>query len=196
MPKRVDHHQRKQMIAKAAMKLIEQKGAEATTLRDIAKEVGLSLGSIQYYFPKQSDLYQFTMETLFQRTKQRMNEVEPNGTSAFDYAVQMIVQYIQVGDQEQRMENAIWIQFAVMEQEENKELYQRFTTIYREFLETVFAQLQEGDCLKEGLDLEIEIKKLEIYTDGLILNAISKLNGFSQTEIETYVRHYLAHICR
>ncbi|MBM7631217.1 TetR/AcrR family transcriptional regulator [Geomicrobium sediminis] len=196
MPKRVDHQKRKQIIAKAAMKLIEQKGAEATTLRDIAKEVGLSLGSIQYYFPKQSDLYRYTMETLFQRTKQRMDEVEPKGTSAFDYAVQMIVQYIQVGDQEQRMENAIWIQFAVMEQEENKELYQRFTTIYREFLETVFVQLQKGDCLKEGLDLDLEIKKLEIYTDGLILNAISKLRGFSQTEIGTYVRHYLAHICR
>lgn len=188
MPKRVDHQKRKQIIAKAAMKLIEQKGAEATTLRDIAKEVGLSLGSIQYYFPKQSDLYWFTMETLFQRTQQRMSEVEPKGTSAFDYAVQMIVQYIQVGDQEQRMENAIWIQFAVMEQEENKELYQRFTTIYREFLETVFVQLQDGNCLKEGLDLDLEIKKLEIYTDGLILNAISKLKALAKRKLRrTYV---------
>ncbi|MBY6274089.1 MAG: TetR family transcriptional regulator, partial [Bacillaceae bacterium] len=57
MPKIVDHEQRKERIAEACWRVILKRGMKGATVRNIAKEAGLSPGSLRHYFSSQGDLY-------------------------------------------------------------------------------------------------------------------------------------------
>ena len=54
--KRLGAEQRREMIARAALKLFAERGYERTTTREIAREAGISEGTIFKYFPTKHDL--------------------------------------------------------------------------------------------------------------------------------------------
>lgn len=75
MPKKIDHKARKQEIAKATWKVIMEGGVEAASVRNIAKEANLSLGSLRHYFTTQDELLNYAMELVKSRCKDRIMEV-------------------------------------------------------------------------------------------------------------------------
>lgn len=50
------HSESKQLILDAAYSLFDEKGYKKTTMRDIAKKSGGSLGAVTYYFKRKSDI--------------------------------------------------------------------------------------------------------------------------------------------
>ncbi|MHB0939625.1 MAG: TetR/AcrR family transcriptional regulator [Armatimonadota bacterium] len=54
--KRLGAEQRREMIARAALKLFAERGYERTTTKEIAREAGISEGTIFKYFPTKHDL--------------------------------------------------------------------------------------------------------------------------------------------
>ena len=56
MPKIVDHEQQKEKFALATISLIAQYGLEGVTMRAVAKQAGLSYGSLFHYFKSKDDL--------------------------------------------------------------------------------------------------------------------------------------------
>src|SRR5690625_6177146 len=103
MTKIVDHNERKTQIVEATFDVIYHYGFEKTTLREIAKKAGLSLGSVQHFFPKQKDIYTYAMDVIFQRFEQRMQKVSQDDHKAFDRAVRMVNQIVQVHSETERV---------------------------------------------------------------------------------------------
>jgi len=62
MPRIVNHEQRRLDIVEAAWRVIERVGVERATLRDIASEMGLSIGSVTHYFVTKDDLLGFAFQ--------------------------------------------------------------------------------------------------------------------------------------
>ena len=62
MPRVVDHDQRRLDIVEAAWRVIERVGVEKATLRDIASEMGLSIGSVTHYFVTKDDLLGYAFQ--------------------------------------------------------------------------------------------------------------------------------------
>lgn len=62
MPRIVDHEQRRLDIVEAAWRVIERVGVERATLRDIAAEMGLSIGSVTHYFVTKDDLLGYAFQ--------------------------------------------------------------------------------------------------------------------------------------
>lgn len=54
--KRLGAEQRREMIARAALKLFAEQGYERTTTKEIAREAGISEGTIFKYYPTKHDL--------------------------------------------------------------------------------------------------------------------------------------------
>ncbi len=54
--------QTKELIAKTALRLFRERGYEATTMRAIATEAGVSVGNAYYYFASKEDLIQLYYE--------------------------------------------------------------------------------------------------------------------------------------
>ena len=59
-----------------ALKLFQQRGVEATTMRDIAKAAGLSLGAAYYYFPSKEAL----VFAYYEDNQRDIEEMELEGT--------------------------------------------------------------------------------------------------------------------
>ena len=76
MPKLVNEEKRRERIAEAVWNIAADQGLERATIRAVAAECGLSVGSIQHSFRTQEELKRFAMELVVQRVTTRLNDAE------------------------------------------------------------------------------------------------------------------------
>ncbi|MEU6646463.1 TetR/AcrR family transcriptional regulator [Saccharomonospora sp. NPDC046836] len=72
MPKRVDHHERRQQVADSLLRVAARQGLEAVSLRHVAEEAGVTAGMVQHYFPSKEAMMHFAMATASERYERRM----------------------------------------------------------------------------------------------------------------------------
>lgn len=73
MPKQVDHHERRESIAHALWRVVDQQGWARATMREVAREAGVSLGQLQHYFSSRADMLAFAMEFASEQTSRRVS---------------------------------------------------------------------------------------------------------------------------
>ncbi|GAK11726.1 TetR/AcrR family transcriptional regulator [Geomicrobium sp. JCM 19039] len=197
MPKVVDHYERKKTIAETCIRMIYKTGIEKTTLRAIAHEVGYSLGSVQYYFPKQADLFSFTIQMLYEKTDERVNNVVLERKSTIENAVSMLTQYVQIENEEQRIENNVWVKFVLMseKQPEFKEMKERYATMCYRFVEDVLTMLEADGRLAEGKTGQSELENLTTFMNGIVFHTIIFPESYDEDDVKKQIRSYLDRIC-
>ncbi|WP_214322933.1 TetR/AcrR family transcriptional regulator [Nonomuraea sediminis] len=62
MPKIVDHDARRRHIAEAVHRIIHDKGMESVSLREVAAEAGMSMGTVQYYVTTKDQMLLLALE--------------------------------------------------------------------------------------------------------------------------------------
>ncbi|MFF4407625.1 TetR/AcrR family transcriptional regulator [Streptomyces sp. NPDC001404] len=72
MPKQVDHHERRQAIARALWRVVEQRGVTHLTVREVAREAGMSHGQLQHYFATREAMLSFAMDFASEQTSLRV----------------------------------------------------------------------------------------------------------------------------
>lgn len=72
MPKRVDHDERREEIAEALWQVVDQQGWSRATMREVAREAGVSLGQLQHYFSSRREMLTFALELAAERTSDRV----------------------------------------------------------------------------------------------------------------------------
>ncbi|MFD7075337.1 TetR/AcrR family transcriptional regulator [Nocardioides sp. NPDC059952] len=72
MPKRVDHRERREAIAHALWRVVEQQGWPRATMREVAREADVSLGQLQHYFSSRTAMLTFAMEFAAEQTSARV----------------------------------------------------------------------------------------------------------------------------
>ncbi|KAB7845488.1 TetR/AcrR family transcriptional regulator [Streptomyces mobaraensis] len=72
MPKQVDHRERRETIARALWRVVERHGVAQATLREVAREAGLSHGSLQHYFASREAMLSFAMDFASEQTALRV----------------------------------------------------------------------------------------------------------------------------
>ncbi|MEU5418339.1 TetR/AcrR family transcriptional regulator [Streptomyces sp. NPDC001407] len=72
MPKQVDHRERRETIARALWRVVEQRGVAHLTLREVAQEAGISHGSLQHYFASREAMLSFAMDFASEQTSLRV----------------------------------------------------------------------------------------------------------------------------
>ncbi|MFJ2899105.1 TetR/AcrR family transcriptional regulator [Streptomyces sp. NPDC087218] len=74
MPKQVDHRERRETIARALWRVVEQRGVSHLTMRVVAQEAGISLGQLQHYFASRAAMLSFAMDFASERTSLRVEQ--------------------------------------------------------------------------------------------------------------------------
>ena len=67
MPKQVDHQQCSRHIGEAVLRLIAIRGLEAASLRNVAAEAGVSMGTVQDYFTSKQETLDFAQRCNYGR---------------------------------------------------------------------------------------------------------------------------------
>ncbi|MEH1101948.1 TetR/AcrR family transcriptional regulator [Micromonospora sp. CPCC 205561] len=74
MPKKVDHQERRTLIADALMRVAADQGLAAVSLRHVAAEAGVSAGMVQHYFRTKDEMMTFALAVLRERSQLRVEE--------------------------------------------------------------------------------------------------------------------------
>jgi len=72
VPKLVDHRERREAIAHALWRVVDQQGWAGASLREVAREAGVSLGQLQHYFASRTAMLAFAMEYAAEQTSDRV----------------------------------------------------------------------------------------------------------------------------
>ncbi len=72
MPKLVDREQRRREILEVTWRLMATRGADAATMREIAREAGYANGALAYYFANKEALVEAAYLYVFDRTNERI----------------------------------------------------------------------------------------------------------------------------
>lgn len=74
MPKVVDHEERRRGLAKALWQVAKARGMEAVSLREVAAEAGVSMGTVQHYFKTKDDMLLYALEFMNEENGKRVRE--------------------------------------------------------------------------------------------------------------------------
>lgn len=72
MPKQVDHRERREMIARALWRVVDQRGAQRLSVREVAAEAEMSHGQLQHYFASRRELLTFAVDFAAEQTAERV----------------------------------------------------------------------------------------------------------------------------
>jgi AcrR family transcriptional regulator len=72
VPKQVDHRERRETIARALWRVVEQRGIAHASVREVAQEAGISHGAVQHYFATREEMLVFAMDFASEQTALRV----------------------------------------------------------------------------------------------------------------------------
>jgi AcrR family transcriptional regulator len=111
VPKRVDHDARRAEIIQATWRLIAERGIEATTMRELAREMGLANGSVTHYFPDKKAILVGAFRHVFAATNRRFEAAAAAAPSRGLARLRLFLLETLPLDDERRLEARIVIPF-------------------------------------------------------------------------------------
>ncbi|MGN7249639.1 TetR/AcrR family transcriptional regulator [Arthrobacter sp. SAFR-014] len=116
MPKIVDAAQRRQEIVGAVCRIIATDGLEGASLREVAEEAGLAVGSVRHYFESSDDLLAYSFAAVSGRILTRLNEALTGLGPAADGADEHLAVLTLLGeflplDEERALDVCAWLAF-------------------------------------------------------------------------------------
>ena len=111
----MDAAQRRQEIVGAVCRIIATDGLERASLREVAEEAGLAVGSVRHYFDSSDDLLAFAFAAVSDRILDRLNAAL-TGLTAADEAAQESAVLTLLGeflplDEERALDACAWLAF-------------------------------------------------------------------------------------
>ncbi len=75
MPPRLDHDARRAELAEAVWRVVLEQGVGAASVRTVAQEAGVAVGSLRHVFPTRAELLEFSMELIVRHAGDRIAAV-------------------------------------------------------------------------------------------------------------------------
>ncbi|MFE4970874.1 TetR/AcrR family transcriptional regulator [Kitasatospora sp. NPDC056651] len=199
MPKIVDPVERRQAVADAVLRVAAREGLEHTSLRNVAEEAGLAIGSVRHYFAGSSELMIFAMRELARRIEARIRThaavlLDPAavGTDRRERTVRLLAETLPL-DAERREESALWLSF-VTAARTRPDLRPRAAEVQAgldDLVRHVLAESERAGGLAPGLDLGIETRRLSALLDGLTLQAVQHPDLVGPDDLRAVLRRHL-----
>jgi AcrR family transcriptional regulator len=179
MPKIVVPEERRNAISDAVIRVVHRAGFEGATLRNVAEEAGLVIGSVRHYFDNHEDLMIFTMRELGQRIVRRVTThteqllADDSDIDRRTVVENLFAEFLPLDDT-RRDEAVVWLAFSVAAR--TRPALRPVATEQHEFMRGLILRIiREATArggLPEGLDLDVECLRLGALLDGLTLQAV------------------------
>jgi AcrR family transcriptional regulator len=133
--KAVDRELSKERIMEVARELFVQHGYRHVSMRQIARELNYSHGSIYYHFKNKADLFYSLVNQDFGLLDQKLDEVLQEDLEPIQKLKKVLQGYIQFGLEHQ---NHYEIMFIIRDDELKNHLHQKPNQSYEKFAQAVF----------------------------------------------------------
>ncbi|MFI6304867.1 TetR/AcrR family transcriptional regulator [Amycolatopsis thailandensis] len=178
MPKIVDPGVRRLEIAEAVFRVIQRDGLAQASLRSVAEEAGLAIGSVRHYFRGHDELIVFAMRALGDRLEARLlghlpDLLDPRTPrSRRQEITEALLGELLPLTEQTRAETDVWLAFSAAAKnrpdlaEEAVRMYEGVRALVRRVLDGA----NEAGGLLDDLDLAVETERLAALLDGLALS--------------------------
>lgn len=194
MPRVVDADQRRAEIVDAVWRVIARDGLDQASVRSVAREAGLSVGSLRHYFGSQAELLAFTLDAVGERLEARLTAAGATGDPLA--RVRAKVDEMLPLDAERRRECEVWLAFTARAlvddplRKAQRDVDRRLSEAFRYLV----GLLAEADLLRADSDLDVEAERLNAVVDGLIVHGLTR--RFSAKIMRSVVNAHLAEMTR
>ncbi|KKI93464.1 TetR family transcriptional regulator [Bacillus sp. SA1-12] len=193
MPKIVDHEWRKKLIAEASWRVILERGMEGATVRNIAKEAGLSLGALRHYFSTQDELLIFAMKLVIERVTERIKKIAVQELPPKEKILKIILEIVPTND-ESMAEMEVWFAFTAYAR--HKKGFDAHHDGLLTGMQRLIDSMDQYQLIKENVDKSIEVERLYALVDGIALHAMLDPKRLNRDRIYTLFVYHLNSICK
>ncbi|MFE5508708.1 TetR/AcrR family transcriptional regulator [Amycolatopsis japonica] len=179
MPKIVDPEARRLEIAEAVFRVIQRDGLAQASLRSVAEEAGLAIGSVRHYFGGHDELIVFAMRALGDRLEARLAGHIPvlldpaTPRPRRQEATEAFLGELLPLTEQTRAEADVWLAFSAAAKN-RPDLAEEATRMYegvRFLVRRVLEGANEAGGLLGDVDLNVETERLAALLDGLAVSA-------------------------
>lgn len=176
MPKIVDPEARRRDVVDALFRVVVRDGLQRASLRAVADEAGLNIGSVRHYFAGQRELMEFAMRSMLDRVGGRLlSAVEEIGDLGAHHRAERLrlvaglLSELLPLDARRRAEVIVFLDFTTAARTDPAlaELSHRAAVGTRRLVRRILLRLDESGTLRPGCDLDVEAERLAALVDGL-----------------------------
>lgn len=193
MPKIVDHNKRKKQIAEATWRVILESGMVGATVRNIAKEAGLSLGALRHYFSSQDELLVYAMKLVKEQATTRINAIAKQELPPKEMILKILLETVPTNEITMA-EMEVWFAFIFHARHKEDVFDMQHDGIYIG-MKKLIDYLEQCSLLRKELDKELETEKLYALIDGLAMHAMLEPNRVDKERIVRVLTSHLNAIC-
>lgn len=180
---------KKKQIAETTWQIILRSGMKGVTVRNVASEAGMSLGSLRHYFPTQDELLDYMIEHAQNRYLERAESVKSMNLPIKEKAFRFFCLLLPV-DEVSCATIDVWLSY-ITHLYQTKSFYTGAPDCVYGTCEKFFSYLNDCGALKTGLDLRFELNRLLSLIDGMSIHALVMPNRKSPEEIKDMLRLHL-----
>ncbi|MFD8708730.1 TetR/AcrR family transcriptional regulator [Kitasatospora sp. NPDC059648] len=198
MPKVVAPETRRQDVARAVLRIVSRDGLEHASLRNIAEEAGLAIGSVRHYFDNQADVLIFAMEELQRRIDTRIRAHADKlldrdaGIDRRAVTEALLTELLPL-DETRREETVLWLTFtfAARTRPEFRPGAALMQDAARRLVSRVLDEARLAGALPAGIDTALEAGRLAALLDGLALGMVLHPGGIEPPTALRILRRHL-----
>jgi AcrR family transcriptional regulator len=172
VPRIVESSARRTDVAEAVWRVVRREGLEGASVRTVAVEAGLSMGSLRHYFPSQSELHVFAMQLVTDRIRARV-EALPATSDPRGWAIGVLEQMLPM-DADRSAESEVWLAFSARALVDPAlgALRDEGWDLLREVCHNLFRRFVDAGVLAPDLDVDVEVARLHALVDGLLVHGV------------------------
>ena len=169
----IDRDIRRHEIAESVWRIVLRDGVSAVSIRDVATEAGLAVGSVRHVFSTKAELLEYSMALVHERTRERV-EAHFAVKDPRKLADAVLGELMPL-DEQRRMEMAV--NMAVVAESPSDPSLRRVALDaqrgVRDACSAVLTHLQREKLVRADADLAYETERLHALVDGLALHALT-----------------------
>jgi AcrR family transcriptional regulator len=184
--------ERRPQILDAAARVVAARGLTGMRLADVAKEAGVSIGTVQHYFGRRERLLMETFAYEAERSLERWLPAQRDGASAWEQLVRLVDIWLDPPTFRERWTR--WVQFWAVYAREPKlrgamgQVYARWREPIRRMVE---AGVASGDFVP-SLPVDVVVDRAVALFDGLALQVLLEAPGMTLERMREIVVDGLA----
>lgn len=191
MPKKVDHSERRESIAKAALAVIARDGIGGATLRAVAEEANTSSALLMHYVKSKDELLLAAHNYVVGMVFDRMTEAEQTykGVEALRHVLWVVVPI----DKKSQDIFKVWLGFWELSAQ-SKPVRQLLNRLYKESNKRFARLIREAQELGEvskSIDADMTAWAATLLVDGIGAHIVGGGQKISEAEKKKLIDHWI-----
>jgi AcrR family transcriptional regulator len=180
------HARRRAQLVEAVFRIVSRDGAEHVSVRNVAREAGLSTGSLRHYFATQAELLAFSLGEVERRVRSRLRDLDTSGDPR--QVLERVLHQLVPMTPQSRAEHEIWLAF-VGKAIADPVLHSLNARVYDELRELIRQLVQQ--VARPDQDPDLETERLYALVDGLVLHSALRPDHWSRARLAAVLRYHL-----